>query len=322
MEEENSSKGHSTEVQSCENCATGKRSRSASNDSSSDNNMKQSKVMKCADGGDSDGNKKCTNAAVDIDKSESSLVENNDVLNSCAICMETPESGKNISFHSCPTCKKDAWKICEVCNESRLSRSCPICNGDYAPLVLYSMPSESDFIKHPSISEKTQEAQIQYVKALQFTKLRLITISNCIVWNVTKNALDFSLPVDPTLPAPQIRYMLVTLPLCPTVSPQSNGANSDANNRVSYTADDIEYLNEIRTKLITTSKFEFTNRIWDYLENIMELTHEGDNLKDIRDTMRMIMNALVQTTDNDEGETNVLLTCTNPDDLILDILNQ
>jgi len=139
--------------------------------------------------------------------------------------------------------------------------------------------------------------------------------------------LDFSLPVDPTLPPQQIRYMLVTLPLFPTLSVstdnntdiQTNSNTHTNSNHLNYNADDVTYLNGIHAKLLITSKFEFSNRIWDYLENIMEYTHANDNLQDIRGAMRMIMNALNQAEVN--ANTTMLLTCTNPEDLLQQILN-
>lgn len=51
--------------------------------------------------------------------------------NCCALCMEGADEKKNIIPHNCSQCKKDAWVICDLCNESRLSRACPMCNGDY-----------------------------------------------------------------------------------------------------------------------------------------------------------------------------------------------
>jgi len=57
--------------------------------------------------------------------------------NTCALCMEGDSDKKTIIAHSCPRCKEDAWVICDICNESRLSRACPMCNGDYVSLMTY-----------------------------------------------------------------------------------------------------------------------------------------------------------------------------------------
>ena len=54
----------------------------------------------------------------------------------CALCMEGADEGKTIIPHNCPRCKEGAWAICDLCNESRLSRACPMCNGDYVSFVL------------------------------------------------------------------------------------------------------------------------------------------------------------------------------------------
>jgi hypothetical protein len=59
----------------------------------------------------------------------------------CIVCMESGNSENPLmESHQCTQCVKGAWRICVCCNETRLSRLCPVCRGDYAPLVLYIMP--------------------------------------------------------------------------------------------------------------------------------------------------------------------------------------
>jgi rRNA maturation protein Nop10 len=61
----------------------------------------------------------------------------------CSLCMEPgTEDCKLLKEHQCPQCSKDAWKICQTCNESLLSRTCPVCRGDYAPIVMYNVPGK------------------------------------------------------------------------------------------------------------------------------------------------------------------------------------
>jgi hypothetical protein len=64
-----------------------------------------------------------------IDEAEEQKTESESDV--CALCMEGAVENKVIIPHNCPRCRKDAWVICDLCNESRLSRSCPMCNGDY-----------------------------------------------------------------------------------------------------------------------------------------------------------------------------------------------
>lgn len=58
----------------------------------------------------------------------------------CIVCMETNLSDKQLVKHQCHQCAENAWKICVCCNEALLSRTCPVCRSEYAPIILYSMP--------------------------------------------------------------------------------------------------------------------------------------------------------------------------------------
>lgn len=61
----------------------------------------------------------------------------------CTVCMEEgTEESPILVTHQCPRCAKDAWKICLVCNEALLSRVCPICRGDYAPVEMHLVPGK------------------------------------------------------------------------------------------------------------------------------------------------------------------------------------
>jgi superfamily II helicase len=77
------------------------------------------------------------NSNNDLSKNEEGNANTNLV---CAICLESGTEDNKLISHQCSQCKKDAWKICDNCNQTRLSRLCPICNGDYAPLILHLVP--------------------------------------------------------------------------------------------------------------------------------------------------------------------------------------
>ena len=99
-----------------------------------------------------------------------------DRADNCAICFE---SDKLLEGHGCATCKKDSWKICESCNESRLSRTCPICAGDYSPLILYAVPGKSLSGVRTEADKKERIMLMIKIKALGDT---LIPAGNTLLW--------------------------------------------------------------------------------------------------------------------------------------------
>jgi hypothetical protein len=67
------------------------------------------------------------------------------VAEQCVLCFDEHSETSPLQSHCCPQCKKDAWKICLVCHEGILSRSCPVCRGDYAPLIMHIVPGDFFF---------------------------------------------------------------------------------------------------------------------------------------------------------------------------------
>jgi len=70
----------------------------------------------------------------------------------CSLCMHHG-SNENplLPSHQCPQCKQGAWKVCQCCHELLLSRSCPICRGDYAPIVMHVVPGSVFLNKLPCL---------------------------------------------------------------------------------------------------------------------------------------------------------------------------
>lgn len=58
----------------------------------------------------------------------------------CLICRNGEEDEVALHAHGCSTCKRDAWVICDECDERCVSRMCPVCRCDYAPLKMYRFP--------------------------------------------------------------------------------------------------------------------------------------------------------------------------------------
>lgn len=63
-------------------------------------------------------------------------------VETCSICFEESSEGNIIVPHGCTKCKDDAWTVCQSCNDSLLSRKCPMCRSEYAPLVFHLMPGK------------------------------------------------------------------------------------------------------------------------------------------------------------------------------------
>mmetsp|Transcript_48606 Transcript_48606/g.99237 ORF Transcript_48606/g.99237 Transcript_48606/m.99237 type:complete len:290 (+) Transcript_48606:112-981(+) len=134
-------------------------------------------------------------------KSSSKLDESGDAP-VCAVCMEADGENDRVLLpaHNCPTCKPDAWKICDGCNEALLSRVCPMCRSKYAPQILHRWPSKTEL----------QGANLPEAPCGTMLK-KLIASSNVAVWSPTGELLKFSLPRDPTLPAHRREYVQATL---------------------------------------------------------------------------------------------------------------
>eukprot|EP01038_Epipyxis_sp_PR26KG_P004048 gene4048-5790_t len=62
----------------------------------------------------------------------------------CILCFESAViDDKLIIQHQCEQCAKNSWKICFTCNENLLSRTCPVCRSDYAPIILHLVPDHN-----------------------------------------------------------------------------------------------------------------------------------------------------------------------------------
>lgn len=249
--------------------------------------MKENSEKDCSE---QDNSRKRENDAEDNDPEKRPHIEATPTA--CAICFEGHNDGKTIMDHQCSQCKAGAWYICELCNESRLSRTCPLCNGDYAPLLLYAMPNESVLFDEYNCGFE-QETKARALKAIQFAKLKLITVSNVVVWCPSEQVMKFSLPIDATLKPKDIRYMTATL-----------------------SVNDEKHLPMV-TDIQRKQEFAFSNRIWDSLEEGIESgAGEVDNNAhgdasqtcDIRGAMGFIMNAL-------RDPTSVLYTTMSREDI-------
>lgn len=106
-----------------------------------------------------------------VNKRQKIIEGNDDVV--CAVCMRdvnelmTAECPM-MDEHNCPQCNKASWKICEECEETVLSRKCPVCRGEYAPIILYEFP---DLQPNLHSGDKAKELKLFQAKMSLFLKL-------------------------------------------------------------------------------------------------------------------------------------------------------
>ncbi len=182
--------------------------------------------------GDSDSSSSIKNAESDSKKPRpESLADIADTERKgefCALCLQSPDDGTVLKEqHQCKQCVPTAWRICGSCEENILSRTCPVCHGDYGCIVFSRSLQESDF--------HSPDYACRAMAVLSKIKIQIMATSNVAIWIPSTRSFQFSLPVDVTLPKNEIRYCVATIP-------------------------ESEHV-----KLIG-DHFFFTNKIWDALE--------------------------------------------------------
>eukprot|EP01039_Chlorochromonas_danica_P000759 gene759-824_t len=150
--------------------------------------------------------------------------------------METNSNESPLQKHQCRQCAGDAWMVCECCNEALLSRTCPVCRGDYAPIVMYPMPGlPLKKLADPTITTD-ERAKLLY----KFGVVRqLISRTNVSVWTPSDQKMHFTLPQKVSDNSDEISVTIVSIPY------------------------DITQLGE-------EDRFLFTNAVWDEIENVVE----------------------------------------------------
>jgi len=125
----------------------------------------------------------------------------------CVICME-PDCEENPlqENHSCPTCKPNAWRICEECDERCLSRDCPVCRGPYAPMELHVFPSVKNMVLElrtnglPSGVPAKESDYIKLVNATLSLLFKLMKGSRIGLWSPSdvpgEGLMEMAIPID------------------------------------------------------------------------------------------------------------------------------
>lgn len=155
----------------------------------------------------------------------------------CLVCMEPDAPDSPLQKHQCDQCAAESWMVCVCCNEALLSRTCPVCRGNYAPIVMHPMPG----LPLKRLGDSTISADERAELLYKFGVVRqLISKSNVAVWTPADSQMHFTLPQKMTEAAEDkdVQVVVVSIPFA-------------ANRLVSGT-------------------FLFTNAIWDEIENIIE----------------------------------------------------
>lgn len=174
----------------------------------------------------------------------------------CAICMGSDgDDMKLLKSHNCPVCVVGAWRVCDVCDDNLLSRSCPVCNSDYSPRVLYVAPGMPSF--PISTSDMADPKLIMKICAIG----KLVSGSNVVVWCPLEKRMHFFLPQEFTDNSSDFRSLSVV---------------------ISMTEDRI-----------VDDEFSFDNKMWDELLREMEdESNNSDEILSSKDTMKKIFTSL------------------------------
>lgn len=189
----------------------------------------------------------------------------------CIVCMEEGSAESPLlDVHQCGQCSKDAWRICACCNETILSRTCPVCRGNYAPILLHVVPGKNiyacewlymfklrvfyfDFTIGMPLNQLANKELATEAKSLLLYKFgiirHLISKSNVAVWNPEQGKMHLSLPREFSSDTDEVCCLTVTIPM---------------------SADRI-----------VNNTFAFNNSVWDEIESEVETgTSQTGDMKD------------------------------------------
>lgn len=167
---------------------------------------------------------------------------------SCAVCMRSREELQAADAplrdeHGCAQCTKTSWSICEECEEHHLSRKCPVCRGEYAPMMMYVFP---DLEPDSSSTQPSQEVKLFHAKMSLL--LKIVEGSNTAVYLPGQGLMKFFLPQSPgtdynTAQRDEVRFLEVDIPISPD--------------------------------RLRNEEFAFTDKVWDELEAAQGIIDEA-----------------------------------------------
>jgi hypothetical protein len=210
----------------------------------------------------------------------------------CDICFEGPSECRTVDYHSCTTCKSDSWSICEICNESMLSKACPFCKSNYAARPLYTVPNLPLYnLSNPQIDAK--ERQRILIKMTMVDKLinmlpqmggkppclcvvpclsKTNTTTTITTGSASSNSDDGDIYSDLVflLPQDEKESMVVTFRTMGTILPLT-GFLEDA--QLSSTSSSTPATSAVTLQQLNGGScncYMFNNETWDFIERYIE----------------------------------------------------
>eukprot|EP01035_Chromulina_nebulosa_P019070 gene19070-24892_t len=185
--------------------------------------------------------------------------------------------------HGCSQCVSNAWKICEDCDENLLSRTCPVCRSDYAPLVMHAVTElPLSAVLDPSITPQDK----QRLLAMATLMKSLVSKVNVAVWRPKESKMSFSLP---------------------NTSKDDTEINENGDT-IQKVASCLVCDVELERDKILDNTFNFTNKIWDLL--IDQTDAEGKDCETV--TTGHALKFLFEAT---KSEGSILFTPLHPDSI-------
>lgn len=261
-----------------------------------DNHLTSSAKLKMTRPDNEDEDEKNDDENVSRKKMKPTPEDSNELELECSVCLENHSESNHVIDHQCGSCSRDAWKICEECNEKLLSRTCPFCRLDYAPVMLYAVPGRfNDQFMTFSMRSSRRCASCYSTSGLPFSRLKDSTLSVqertvlLYKFGIVKSIIHRS---NVAIWSPQYGTMYFSFPI-----EVSNGSESYSH----FTASIPMYEDRIRN-----DQFRFDNKVWDEIESVAE-NESADDAEEEVDHDGVVDGSAVDGTDLDPAHDPSLL---------------
>lgn len=176
-------------------------------------------------------------------KKKIKLNEENESM--CVICFENDNL---LPQHGCKQCNQSSFQICQVCHVSCLSKLCPLCRGEYAPMIYspYPITLAIPFIASNYVNPGER---FRATVTTAFVIEHVIGKVNTAVWWPDDHIMHFVLPIE-----------------------RSESVEET-------TSDSLLISITLTDDLFSDGNFYFSNKIWDMLEQ-KAIDEEGEEFED------------------------------------------